>query len=451
MGKNNTRENNLVVGLDIGTTKIATIVGYRNENGQIDIIGHGVSDSTGVEFGEIKNINHTVEGIIGSINLASQQSQHDIIDVYVGIAGHHIKTSRYNYHFYRYDNNSEITKEEIDNAKAEVFKVVVPPGERIIDVIPQRYLIDNKRETFEPVGELGNEIIATYQIITGKDQEINRIILCGDRSNIKFNEIILEPIASGLSCLSEEEKRQGCVLVDIGGGTTDMIIYKDGSPVYTKVVSIGGDIITKDIAKVCKISEEVAEQLKIKYGTCIVDKSNENNLITIPRGNGLEPIQINENYLAQIINSRVQEEILYAIKKEIEQSGYKDSLYAGLVLTGGGAKLRHIKELCQFMLQLNTRIGIPENGFSRTISTDLKHPKFATALGLLKYGIEAEENIEMEEYEEEDTNRFTNIFNRNKNNGENKDSKKEKNEEKKNWGFFTKVRDFLQETLDKVS
>ncbi len=454
MGKNNTNANDMIVGLDIGTTKIATVVGYRNENGQIEVIGHGLSESTGVEFGEIRNINRTVDGIIKSKDIAEQRANCEIKNVYVGIAGHHIKTSKYNHHLYRYNNKTPISQEEIDNLKEEIFKVVVPPGEKIIDVIPQRYFIDNVRETFEPVGELGNEIIGTYQLITGKESEIERILLCGDNASLTLNEIILEPIASGLACLSEEEKQRGVVLVDIGGGTTDMIVFIDGSPVFTKVIPIGGNVVTRDIAQVCKISMDVAEQLKVKHGTCVVDKSNANNFITIPKGHGLEPIQINENYLSQIIHCRVQEEILNTIKQEIENSGYRDKLYAGLVLTGGGSNLRHIKELCEYTLQMDTRIGIPEYGFSRTISTDLKQPAFATALGLLKYGIETEEHSfgrsDNANHNADNNNGSNGIFSKSNNgNGGNNSSSNNSNESK--WGFMSKVHDWMVTLLDRMS
>ena len=231
---------NMIVGLDIGTTKIATVIGYRNENGQIDIIGYGKSESTGVEFGEIRNINKTVTGITLSTSMASQRSNQEIKSVYVGIAGHHIKTSRYNHHLFRQGKKTPITSEEIENLKNEVFHATVPPGEEIIDVIPQKYLIDKERVTFEPVGELGNEVIGTYQLITGKISEIDRIKMCGEESGIHLNDIILEPIASGMACLTEEEKRHGVALVDIGGGTSDLIIFVDGNPVYTKVIAMGG-------------------------------------------------------------------------------------------------------------------------------------------------------------------------------------------------------------------
>lgn len=432
---------NIVVGLDIGTTKIATVIGYRNENGQIDVIGYGKSESTGVEFGEIRNINKTVDGIKLSTSMASQRSNQEISDVYVGIAGHHIKTSKYNHHLFRQGKKTPITQEEIDNLKNDMFKATVPPGEEIIDVIPQRYFIDNERYTFEPVGELGNDVIGTFQLITGKIDEIDKIKLCGQESNITLKDIILEPIASGMACLSEEDKRNGVAMVDIGGGTSDLIIFVDGNPVYTKVIALGGNVITKDIALICKISEEMAEKLKISYGTCIVEKSHSNNLITIPKPHpGQDPIQINENYLAQIINSRVQGEIIAAIQKEINNSGYKDRLFAGLVLTGGGANLRHIKELCQYVLQMPTRIGIPDNGFAHSIPTELKQPTFSTALGLLKYGIELEENRRLTDPEDTSKGKL-----------KPKKEKPEGNDDSQPWGVFEKVRDYLRRMLEQVS
>ena len=453
--ENTYNDNDLVVGLDIGTTKIATVIGYRNENGQINVTGHGVSVSSGVEFGEICNINHTVDGILRSKAIAEEHAKANIRNVYVGIAGHHIKTSKYTHHLYRYNNNDPISQEEIDDLQEEIFQVVVSPGEEIIDVIPQHYLVDNVRETPDPVGELGNEITCTYQLVTGKAKEIDKIKTCGKMTELNLNEIVLEPIASGLACLSEEEKRNGVALVDIGGGTTDLIIFINGCPVYTKVISLGGNVITHDIAQVCKISKEMAEQIKIKYGTCVVDKSNENNLVTIPRNYGQEPIQINENYIAQIINARVQGEILGAISKEIRNSGYKDQLLSGIVLTGGGANLRHIRELCQFTLQLPTRIGIPENGFSRNIPSELKQPMFSTALGLLKYGIEAEEYLRSRNDVEEEEEKGFRIFGKKTNKDKEKPTCQYPNPNKggkegNKWGFFNKVHDWLVSALDNV-
>jgi cell division protein FtsA len=281
-----------------------------------------------------------------------------------------------------------------------------------------------------------------------------------ESAGLKAEDIILEPIASGLSCLSEEEKNQGVALVDIGGGTTDLAIYYDGSPVFTKVIPIGGTIITRDIATVCKITEELAEKLKITCGTCIVEKSNSNHYITLPQFHAAQPPQqINETYLAKIINMRVQNDILDQVKREIESSGYADKLRAGVVLTGGGATLRHIKELCQYTLQKPVRIGIPEYGFMRNIPNDLKHPMYATALGLLKYGI-----MKTEQAEEEDSGDTTpeieepvvKVKKTEKKNETEKKPKKKKNEDSDSNSGITnfimrKIQEFFDGLLEKTS
>lgn len=444
--------NGMVVGLDIGTTKIATVIGFRNDNGQIEVVGYGKSESSGVEFGEIKNILKTTEGIILSRDMAAQRSNQEIDWVYAGIAGHHIKTSKYNHVLYRHGNEEPISREEIDQLKKDVLKVTLDPGEEIIDVIPQRYQIDRSRETLDPVGELGNEVIGLYQIISGNEREIKKIVKCVNDAGLNIRDIVLEPIASGLACLSEKEKKEGVVLVDIGGGTTDMVIFVDGNPVFTKVIPIGGNIITKDIAQVCHISEDVAEQLKVRYGTCVVEKSNANNTITIPRPYGQDPIQISEYNLAQIINCRVQEEIINIVKSEVEGSGYKDRLYAGLVLTGGGANLRNIRELCQFSLQLPTRIGVPDNSFAHNIPTELKHPMFATALGLLKFGIETENvTLTISDTEEEDKAKGgSGLFTPRRKKGT-KEPKAPKEPKTPKNNIFEKIPGYLKDLLESIS
>ena len=453
--ENVSSNNGMVVGLDIGTTKIATVIGFRNDNGQIEVVGYGKSESSGVEFGEIKNIIKTTEGIVLSKDIAAQRSNQEIDWVYAGIAGHHIKTSKYNHILYRHGNENPISREEIEQLKKDVSVVTLPPGEEIIDVIPQGYQIDRSRYTVDPVGELGNEVIGVYQIISGNEREIKKIVKCVNDASLNIRDIVLEPIASGLACLSDREKQEGVVLVDIGGGTTDMVIFVDGSPVFTKVIPIGGNIITKDIAQVCRISEDVAEQLKVRYGTCVVEKSNANNMITIPRPYGQDPIQISEYNLAQIINCRVQEEIVNVVKSEVENSGYKDRLYAGLVLTGGGANLRNIKELCQFSLQLPTRIGVPDSSFAHNIPTELKHPMFATALGLLKFGIATEyKEMPVEETvveEEKPERKRGGLFGgRKKEPKAPKEPKKEK-EKAPGLDIFSKIPPYLKDLLERIS
>lgn len=377
----------IVVGLDIGTTKIATIIGFESSDGKIEVIGYGKAESTGVQHGLIFNLNKTIEGINQSVNLASTRAGYEVNEVFVGVAGRHINSSEYRHVMLRKKGKEEVIRhEEIVKMTDDLRVISVGIGEQIIDVIPQKFFIDNnnEREVIDPVGELGERIVGFFQLITGNEAEIKKIVKCVEDSNLKPADIILEPLASSLVCLTQEEKKQGVVLVDIGGGTSDIAIYVDGNPVFTKVIPFGGNVITKDIASVCQITEEVAEKLKIHHGTCVVEKCNQNNFITIPQYQQATPIQISEHYLAKIIYSRVQADILENVKRAIEESGYSRKVM-NVVLTGGGATLRHIKELAQFTFQKPTRIGIPEIGFS-SLPPELKHPMYATSLGLLKYG-----------------------------------------------------------------
>ncbi len=453
---------NIVVGLDIGTTKIATIIGYKSDD-KIDIIGHGKGESTGVQHGLIYNINKTVDGINVSKELAENRTDGITVNkVYVGVAGRHIKSIEYKHVLTRINGkNFVIKQEEIDRMLDDLYNISVPSGERIITVIPQHYVVDKEIDTTEPVGMLGELIEGYFQLITGNESEIKKILLCVENAGLSAEDIILEPIASGLSCLSEEEKNQGVALVDIGGGTTDLAIYCNGSPVFTKVIPIGGTIITRDIATVCQITEELAERLKVTCGTCIVEKSNADHYITLPQFHAVQPRQINETFLAKIINMRVQNDILDQVKREIENSGYADKLRAGVVLTGGGSTLKHIKELCQYTLQKPVRIGIPEYGFVRNIPTDLKHPMFSTALGLLKFGINKAEKTAEIPAKEDEPKEMPEVPVRKDSKTKDTPTEKKKNNKKKKdndtTGFgmadyiMRKIQEFFEGLLDKTS
>ena len=294
--------------------------------------------------------------------------------------------------------------------RRDVENIALPPGQQIIAIIPQKYVIEDSadgacHESLDPVGELGSKITGYYQVIMGNYQEIKKIHTCISNVNIETEELILEPIASGLSCLSEDEKQRGVALIDIGGGTTDMVIFQNGHPKVCKVIPFAGSVITKDIASVCNIPEDTAEELKINHGSCIPERSNPNRVSTVLRPHQQAPLKISDEQLAKIIYSRVHNDILGFVKKELEASGCMKMLQsgAGLVLTGGGAKLRHLVELCQYDLGLNTRIGIPGIGFADSLSNELKQPLYSTALGLLKYGIEKQtKDFQVDENSEEE-------------------------------------------------
>lgn len=402
----NNMASDIIVGLDIGTTKVATIIGYLNNRGKIEILGHGKSVSKGVEFGLIQNLLKAQESIKTSLQVATSHAHIDSIQsVYAGIAARHIRTLNCKHYILRSDHNSLICQEELDEMRRDVNNIALPPDQEIITIIPQKYVIEDSadgtcHESQDPVGELGSKITGYYQVITGNYQEIKKIHTCISNVNISAEELILEPIASGLSCLTEDEKQRGVALIDIGGGTTDMVIFQNGHPKFCKVIPFAGSVITKDIANVCNIPEDTAEELKINHGSCIPSKSNPNRVSTILRPHQQAPLKITDEQLAKIIYSRVHNDILGYVKKELENSGCMKMLQngAGLVLTGGGAKLRHLVELCQYDLGLNARIGLPGIGFSDSLSNELKQPQFSTALGLLKYGIEEEtKNLTLDE------------------------------------------------------
>ncbi|MDR1758851.1 MAG: cell division protein FtsA [Bacteroidales bacterium] len=389
-------EDNFVVGLDIGTTKIVTVIGQRGEDGRVTVLGHGKGESTGVQHGLVINLDKTIAGIQTSMEAAYQRCppNYEIKEAYVGIAGRHIKNIEYKHVVTRISKRDKpIRYEEIEQMRLDLLNISVPADERIIDVIPQKFTIDREHTAVDPVGMIGELIEGCFQIVTAKYADVKKIIYCVEQTGVKFKEIVLEPVASGLACLQEEEKKQGVALIDIGGGTTDLAIFLDGAPVYAKVIPIGGNIITHDIAAVCKIAEEQAEILKIRYGSCVMEKTNPDNFIRIAKRNATQKIQISEHMLSQIIHARVSNDMLLPIKTAIENSGYKDKIVMGhgIVLTGGGAKLKHLLDLTRFMFDVPVRVGTPEVGFDRSMSTELRDSIYSTSLGLLKFGIEKQE------------------------------------------------------------
>lgn len=374
----------MIVGLDIGTTKIVIMMGFLREDGKVEVCGYSKTPSVGVEFGSVFNVQDTVDAILQAKTSLENDMHETVSEVYVGIAGRHIKSTTCTHAIIRAGGNQTIIQqEEISKMTQDVENLSIP-NESIIAVIPQDYCV-NQTKTNKPVGALGERVLGTYQVITGITNEIFTIGLCLKKSNLIERKLILEPIASGLSCLTEEEKKQGVALIDIGGGTTDVIVFVDGVPVFTKVIPIGGQVITKDIGSL-GISFDQAEYLKLNHGTCVMKNADKNNYITIPAlGNYDESTQINESLLAKIINARVEKDILGVVKSELEKSGYNNEVHS-IVLTGGGSELRDIRHLSEYVIQRKTRIGIPNVGFVPNLESTLKAPMYSTALGLLRYG-----------------------------------------------------------------
>ncbi len=376
----------IVVGLDIGTTKIVAMVGRRNEHGKIEILGHGKSTSIGVKRGVVSNIERTVQSIRAAIEEAENASGVDILFVNVGIAGQHIKSIQHHGVLMRGNSEQEIAQSDIDALVQDMFKLVMLPGEEIIHALPQEYIIDNEKGIKEPIGMCGIRMEANFHIITGQIAAAKNIYKCVNRSNLEATGLILEPLASAEAVLSKEEKEAGVALVDIGGGTTDIAIFQEGIIRHTAVIALGGDIITEDIKEGCSIIKDQAEMLKIRFGSALSSESKENEIVSIPGLRGREPKEISLKNLANIIQARM-EDIIEHIYYEIKNSGYEKKLIAGIVVTGGGAKLKHVSQLIEYMTGMDTRIGYPNEHLSKA-SEEIGSPMFATSVGLVIKGFE---------------------------------------------------------------
>lgn len=387
MMETNAFKSDVVVALDIGTTKVCALAGRKNEHGKIEVLGIGKVDSEGVLRGVVSNIEKTVNAISEAIAIAKRASGLDFKTVHVGIAGQHIKSLQHRGILTRDNDHTEISQRDIDKLISDMYKLVLPPGDKILHVIPQEYTVDNEQGILDPIGMSGIRLEANFHIITGQITASNNIQRCVDRAGLKVANLTLEPIASATAVLSEEEKEAGVALVDIGGGTTDITIFQDSIIRHTAVIPFGGNVITKDIKEGCNVMSPQAEKLKVKFGSALADEVYDNRIITIPGLKGRDPKEISEKNLARIIQARV-EEILDYVLWEIRRSGYERKLIGGIVLTGGGALLNHIDKLSEYHTGMTTRVGVPVEHLGHGYQQQLSSPMYATAIGLLMKGIE---------------------------------------------------------------
>lgn len=381
----------IAVGLDIGTTKIVVVVGQLNEHGKIEVLGIGKAKSLGVQRGVVTNIVQTIESIEKAVAMAEETSGLKIRSVVVGIAGQHIRSLQHSDYITREDPESVIEDADIDNLIQNVHKLVMMPGEEIIHVLPQEYKVDGQSEINEPRGMYGGRLEANFHIVVGQITSIKNIGRCVKNTGLELANITLEPLASAEAVLSQEEKEAGVVLIDIGGGTSDVAIFKDGIIRHTAVIPYGGNIITSDIKEGCSIIEKQAELLKIKFGSAWPGENKENEIVSIPGLRGREPKEISLKMLSKIIHARCVE-IIESIFQEIKNYGYDEQrkkLIAGIVLTGGGSQLRHIKQLVEYITGMDTRIGFPNEHLASGSDEDLSSPQYATAIGLLMKGLTA--------------------------------------------------------------
>jgi cell division protein FtsA len=378
----------IVVGLDIGTTKICAIVGRKNEFGKLEVLGMGKAVSDGVIRGIVSNIDKTIFAIEKAVEEAEAQSGINIRVVNVGIAGQHIKSTIHHGSITRDSTDDEITIEDINRLTNDMYKIVIPPGSEIIHVMPQDYYVDYEEGIKDPVGMSGVRLEADYHVITAQTSAINNINKCVRRAGLENENLILEPLASSMSVLNDEEKEAGVCLVDIGGGTTDLAIFHENIIRHTAVIPLGGNIITKDIKEGCMVMQHQAELLKTKFGKAIAEEASPNEIVSIPGLRNRAPREISIKNLAHIIEARMQE-IIELVHGEIITSGYDSKLAGGIVLTGGGSQLQNLKQLVEYMTGMDVRIGYPNEHLGKSKVEAVKTPMYATAVGLVLSGFRA--------------------------------------------------------------
>lgn len=393
----------IVVGLDIGTTKICAIVGMRTEHGKIEVLGMGKAESAGVSRGVVTNIEKTINGIKAAIEEASAKSNCDISEVVVGIAGQHIKSLQHRGIIVRNSTDDEISRADVDRLIEDMYRLAMPPGEKIIHVLPQEFTVDNEQGVLDPIGMSGIRLEANFHVITGQITAANNIIKCVERSGLQATDMVLEPLASADAVLSEEEKEAGVVLIDIGGGTTDIAIFYEGIIRHTAVIPFGGNSITEDIREGCSVMKNTAEALKIRFGSALADENKEEEIISIQGLKGREPKEVSVKNLAHVIQARM-EEILEQVKYEIQTSGFEKKIRAGagIVVTGGGAQLKHVTQLVEYITGIDARVGYPNEHLAKTNVDDIKSPMYSTGIGLV---IKALQYLEMQR--EKEANRKT--------------------------------------------
>lgn len=381
---------NIAVGLDIGTTKIVAMIGRKNEYGKLEILGIGKSKSLGVKRGVVDNITQTIQSIQQAVQDAEAVSGYKIKDVVVGIAGQHIRSIQHSDYISRSNAEEVISNKDIDLLINQVHKLAMLPGEEIIHVLPQEFKIDGQSEIKEPIGMCGGRLESSFHVVVGQASSIRNVGRCIQSSGIELSGLTLEPLASADAVLSQEEKEAGVALIDIGGGTTDLAIFKDGIIRHTAVIPFGGNVITEDIKEGCSIIEKQAELLKVKFGSAWPGENRDNEIVSIPGLRGRDPKEISLKNLSKIIHARVVE-IIEQVFVEIKAYGHEDprkKLIAGIVLTGGGAQLNHIKQLVEYITGMDTRIGYPNEHLAGNSDEEISSPLYATAVGLVMNSLE---------------------------------------------------------------
>jgi cell division protein FtsA len=380
-------EQPIIVGLDIGTTKIAAIAGRKNEYGKLEILGFGRANSNGVKHGQVLNIDETIKAIRMALdNCYASNPNLEIGEVYVGIAGHHIKSLQTRGDIVRQNTEEEITRREIDQLVADQYKTYIPAGDQIIDVIPQEFTVDNFQNIPNPIGYGGVKVGANFHIITGDKNAIRNINRAVEKSNLVTKDLVLQPLASAAAVMGQEDLEAGVAIVDIGGGTTDLAVFYEGILKHTAVIPFGGENITNDIKTGLGVLKTQAEQMKVQFGSALSNEAKANAYITIPGLRGMPAKEISVKNLAGIIQARMSE-IMDFVTYHLKQVGLDNRmLNGGVVMTGGGAQLRHLIQLTEYITGLNARIGYPTEHLAAGHIEELAKPTYSTCIGLILKG-----------------------------------------------------------------
>lgn len=382
--------NEIIVGLDIGTTKIACFVGQKQENGKTQILNYGKCESLGVEHGAVLNIRLAAESIRKAVSQAQEGIAHDIREVYVGVAGQHIRSNSSKGTIMIPAGQPYILEEDVKRLIDQQYGVSLLPGEEIVHLFPQTFRVDDQEINCDPVGVKANKLECDFHMVTGNTSNIECIKCAVEMAGLSIKGLVLEPVASSYACLDDRALEAGVALVDIGGGTTDIALFKEGIIRHTSVLAFAGNVITNDIKEGCTVMKNQAEALKTRFGSCMPSQVSEDDYVSIPVFHGAPEKEIGLRHLANIIKARA-EQILEQVNYEIQQSGYSQKLIAGLVLTGGGAQLKHIRDLASYITCIDTRIGLPNEHLDPSTPKELVHPMYSTGIGLVLYGIEKSE------------------------------------------------------------
>ena len=444
------KENMISIGLDIGTTKIVAMIGQTNEYNKMKILGVGKSISLGVHRGVVNNITQTIQSIQQAVSEAEELSGIKVDGVTVGIAGQHIRSLQHSDYITRNNSEQVIDETDIEKLINQVHKLVMLPGEEIIHVLPQEFKVDGQAEIKEPIGMYGGRLEANFHVVVGQVSSIRNIGRCIKSAGLDLDGITLEPLASANAVLSNEEKEAGVALIDIGGGTTDLAIFKDGIIRHTAVIPFGGNVITEDIKEGCSIIEKQAELLKVKFGSAWPGENKENEIVSIPGLRGRDPKEISLKNLSKIIHARTVE-IIEQVYLEIKNYGHeeqKKKLIAGIVLTGGGSQLKHLKQLVEYVTGMDTRVGYPNEHLAGDTDKNVTSPLYATAVGLVMDGLSKIEKNTTENLELENSNGEDGVIESNDEDNSNEKEQKPEKTKIKRESFLDKLTKNLQDFLD---